>query len=280
MARLRWFLKMKVGMRSDHLTTKKFDFFISLVSIYSSNPAFCSGFFDYFKKYQPGIEFSAKGTQAEIYYQYKIPEEPNNIPKSCEQNPLDNSLMDCRFNVRDGKSGSNLAFNFIAQQPFKRQGWTYINADLGFSTYSLDARIDPSSDKEYERQNLTEVDQPIENGFLHLYGGIAKGYVELGLTPRYLPDLIFSYGYGGQILFGNIKLGTTRKRLRLLSNTSYFKYEVVWLRFGNGLLGSYISGDLASERIPLYDGEIKGVTKITMHNSAISFCLLKFVWPH
>src|SRR5437868_3543751 len=83
----------------------------------------------YLKAYQPGIELGVSQTNTGISYEAATPES-GAPPAGCAQKQTDPGRMKCSTTLT---SSSSVPFSAFLQQPFKRTGWFYFDADLGFS---------------------------------------------------------------------------------------------------------------------------------------------------
>lgn len=178
--------------------------------------------------------------------------------------------MTCSTQVGDTSIGS---YALGLQQAFKRQGIFYFNADVGASIFVLSAKADE------EREEVEGyINQPLQNVRVHLYGLNLRGYIEFGVTPaRYFPDLLVSFGVGHHLSTGNIKVDDKRERMNISTNMGYAQLELVWWRFGDGSLSSYLSTESGgSHRLK---GDYGAYRNLKVEPSIQAFGLLKVVMP-
>lgn len=234
-------------------------------SLFFSPLAKAAGLLDYIQDYRLGVSFGAYGSQSILSYQHQT---LNPLPSGCT---LIDDSMSCQQSIQDTSS-----VNFFVQQVFKRQGWFYFSTDLGFSTFKLNSGTDLQ-----KNSALLEdyVPQPIEKIDLALSGLSSKLYIQFGITPPYVPDLLFSAGIGYEYLVGSIRIEDQKEMIRAGTNLVMLAVELVWMRFGDGSLSSAAYIETVGKSIDLKAESIGQAHQFALNPGRADFEVLKFVLP-
>jgi len=236
-----------------------------------------AGVWDYITSFQPGVALESSTTTTTLTYD--APVQPGvGWGKGCAPAPGSTQQMQCTVSL---SSSSSIPFSVFLQQRFKRTGWLYFDKDIGFSLYSNDASYNAPTGVAAINAGTQ---QPLEEARVHLYGGIAKGYLTFGVTPpRILPDLLLSIGIGGEATGGNLEVDGQRQNVAMDSSSFYAAGEVVWLRFWkNGALSTAIVADAGNPSRQLSNKVVDGLSDFRLTPSQSTLQILKLVfsgWP-
>src|SRR5947208_2389812 len=93
--------------------------------------AFFSEFWGYIKQYRLGIDYTNSIDRVGVNYRTK---NDGYFPSGCEVDPKDATYKDCKVNVN---AGATNGFGLLLQQPFRRKGLLYYDANIGFGARYL-----------------------------------------------------------------------------------------------------------------------------------------------
>jgi hypothetical protein len=239
--------------------------------VLSAEPLHAGIITNYLKNYRFGLGLGVSQNTPSLSYSHPVAAE---IAPGCLPDISDPSRMNCTIDISDVNSQP---LYFTMQQVFRRQGLWHFNSDIGFSSYILEGKIIKA---ETAAASLSPVSQPIQHGRMHLYGMKAKGYIEFGITPqKRWPDLLMSLGLGKQFVFGNMMVETVRRNIQVESSLIHLKTELVWMRFGEGFLSTYVSMDASHSEVPVYRGKIGEASKFIVSPSSYEMGLLHLLFP-
>ncbi len=238
---------------------------ITIACLYCSSQAF-AGIGSYLSSYRGTLEWRSGAASADLRYNVA---KQGVLPDRCQDHVSDSTLMSCTTNIGSSQKAS---YAFGIEQAFKRQGNFYFNADIGGSFFLLDAKAE-------EDRATTITMQPLQHARLHLYGMHGRAYLQFGVTPeKILPDLLISLGLGHHFSGGNIKIDNVREQVRISTGLGFAQFEVVWWRFKDGSLSSYVSSESGgSHRLA---GDYKGYSELNLEPAITSFGVLKLVIPY
>jgi hypothetical protein len=180
-----------------------------------------SSVLEYLRGYQLGFDYTQSGGDSILFYDAGVPAE--GVPKGCEADAKLSGLMHCKAVL---SSDETRAYGVFLEQTFKRQGWLYFKSDVRFAYFGLVAA--------YVRD-----EQPLASASIHVHGLTTEGYLKLGVTPPYVPDVLFSIGLGAQAGMGHITVEGVRQKVQLVVPHLYSQLELVWVRAGRMALASY-----------------------------------------
>lgn len=233
-----------------------------------------AGIRSYLKSYRPGIEYGVRGGSAELAYEAPAGEP---LPTGCAVKPNDAERMSCSTSLTESEGSP---FSLVLQQAFTNKGWFYADADIGFSLFTLDGRIRQPVVEEEEDVDTSIIAQPLQKAVLHLYGVNTKAYIVLGLTPpTALPDILLYWGLGKHLALGNIKIEEKRQRITIDSTITYLQLEVVWWRFGDGALSSYLAFETNTSAKKIFDGSLGDYSQLSIRPAKNSIGILKLLLP-
>ena len=201
----------------------------------------------YIKNYQLGFDVGERRDSAEIGFDIN---RGNYSDVNCE--PLPNNQVHCVHKFENNSSG----YGVFIEQPFKRRGLWHFDYDISFDLRILDSKLHYSGERD---QNKV----PVNDMRLHLYSLIAMPYVTLGITPKDYPELLFSLGPTGEMVWGSVNINDTRyqtaergvfRRSSVRSLLSYMQLNLVLRRFGKGYFALTMSQIRGDDHVQ--DGEI------------------------
>lgn len=201
----------------------------------------------YIKNYQLGFDVGERRDSAEIGFDIN-----RNTYNDADCEVLDNNLVHCAHEFENDSSG----YGVFIEQPFKRRGLWHFDYDISFDLRILDSKLVYSGDKDPSRV-------PVKDMRLHLYSLIAMPYVTVGITPKDYPELLFSLGPNGEMVWGSVNINDTRyqiaergvfRRSSVRSLLSFMQLNLVLKRFGNGYFALTMSQIRGDDHVQ--DGEI------------------------
>lgn len=222
---------------------------IFLFALGSSGPALADLLspWHYIRNYQLGFDVGERRDSAEIGFD--INRNTYN-DENCE--PLDNNQVHCNHEFGNDTSG----YGIFIEQPFKRRGLWHFDYDVSFDLRIVDSKLHYSGDRD-----ATKV--PVKDMRLHLYSLIAMPYVTVGLTPKSYPEILFSLGPTGEMVWGSVNINDTRyqiaergvfRRSSVQSLLSYMQINLVLKRFDKGYFALTMSRTQGDDHVQ--DGEI------------------------
>lgn len=212
----------------------------------TSQTALAKGFL--FAPYHLGVYYTLTSSYTNLEYDAPLSEK---IPKDCVANEEVTGKMRCRsYLVPDESMGLGL----FLQKPFIREGLFYLEPGFTLSTlsYSGTKRDKPNQTLSKSGANnstsktdssFSDNDQPLQKVLLELYGINWQGYLKIGLTPRYLPDIFVSLGLGIQTVGGRVKVVHTDQIRWVVQPSAYGELEAVLVRMASGYLSAFYNRD-------------------------------------
>jgi hypothetical protein len=181
----------------------------------------------YIKNYNLGVDVGETVDTADVGFDvnsglYNDPE--------CE--PGSNGDVHCIHTYESHQDG----FGLFLEQPFKRKGFWHFDYDL-----NLDVRVVDDKLSYVGEQSPCRV--PIQDLRIHLYSLVALPNVKFGITPKNFPDILFSIGPAGELVWGSVNVNNSRhvvsprgvfRRSSVTNIFSYQQAELVFWRFGKG----------------------------------------------
>jgi hypothetical protein len=209
---------------------------------------------DYLRNYQLGLEYSNSSNY--LHLSYKVDRQVGADPEVCKIDEADARSKICATPV---DAGGGSGWGVILEQPFKKQGMFYFNADVGFSLRYLSGRW-PNYDVPGQNVNLN---QPLQNLSFNLVAAIIKPYVKFGITPeKYFPDILFTIGPSLQLSIGNVIINDVSEKVAFVSSSALIErnilnmllanVEIVFMRFGEGSFGMFVASDHMGGRGTLF----------------------------
>ncbi len=224
-----------------------------------------AGLATYFKDYRATIEWKQGATKSDL--RYDTARSPL-MPTACIPKPGNDLMMACSTQL--GKE-SKPYYALGIQQIFKRQGFWYFGADFGASVFLLDAKAEEDPEK-------VLVLQPIQHARAHLYGLNTRAYIQFGITPAaIIPDILISLGGGGHLSTGNLKVDDLREKVNIATGLGYVQFEIVWWRFKDGSLSSYLSTESGGSH--KLKGDYGAYENLNVDPAQTSYGVLKLVIP-
>lgn len=196
----------------------------------------------FFSKYNLGLSYASTANYASISYETTL---TPMLPSDCNTSEATSAgNMRCRtFLSPDGVGSYNISA--YLKQPFKRQGLLYFEPGFTFSTVTYKGVLgtEPSSplqsSTDKSKAGPGEVDQPLTNASMSLYGINWQAYIEFGITPRYIPDVLLSLGVGLQTVGGTVQVFDERTTTYLVQPEAFGELELVLVRYRTGALSLY-----------------------------------------
>ena len=231
----------------------------------------------YFSGYNLGYVYSTTTSYASISYDAPI---VSKLPQDCSESVESSSMMRCQAYLAPDTSGASDSSIFI-EEPFKRQGLFYFEPAFTFSTISYkgglgskpksplsstsksgsslqsSASTSASSNSSGE-QAPADGEQPLTKAYIEAYGINWQGYLRFGLTPRYLPDVLFKLGLGVQTVGGRLKIFKEEKIRYVIQPSAFGEIALILVRVSTGALSVFVgeeqtlSGPLGSKLISDY----------------------------
>jgi hypothetical protein len=203
--------------------------------------------------YRLGIDSSSsRDTMTVVYRTDALLLEP---PDSCAHVSSSDELhprMDCSVDLVAGESQG---YGIFFERAFRRQGFFYLNADIGFGLRALQGMLP---------QDQIDNELPMRRLSFFLYGGIIKPYVQFGITPAHVfPDLLFSIGPALQVLVGSVEINSDISWTAMANGgvLGVMMAELVVWRFGDGALSGFASLEQASSPwdTEFFSGSVDGM---------------------
>jgi hypothetical protein len=247
---------------------------------------------DNVSRYRVGVDYSLQMNAAIISYDAPAPK--TGTPLACKAGDAGSGTNHC---IAALFPTAGTGWGMFIQKRFERQGWAYFDFGVNGGVRTLQTSLmkqfdqvianggtlDPSASPSVDAEPQAPPD-PITSMSTHLTGIAANGYVQVGLTPRYLPDLLLTTQTGAEILTGTIEVNGSSNWQTFLIPTAGAQVELVWSRFGSGALSSYLGEDIpllaASQvKVPDANGVNQGIANVRMSLLSVSVGLLKLVIP-
>ena len=232
----------------------------------------------HFFGYNLGYVYSTTTSYASISYDAPM---VNSLPQDCSESVESSSMMRCQAYLSPDTSASSDSSVFI-EEPFKRQGLFYFEPAFTFSTLSYKGGLgskpksplsgtskssgsqsggaSTASSDSSSAQATAEGAQPLTKAYIQAYGINWQGYLRFGLTPRYLPDVLFKIGLGVQTVGGRLKIFKEEKIRYVIQPSAFGEISLVLVRVSTGALSVFVgeeqtlSGPLGSKLISDYPG--------------------------
>ncbi len=203
--------------------------------------------------YNLGLTYGTTASYAAI--SYEAPEQAD-LPTDCESNASNSDLMRCTaYLAPDGEGQYSVAA--YLEKPFKRQGMFYFDAGFTFATLSYKGTLGDKPENRVSTLNKdnsksgtslavpsdTSGSQPLTHALMELYGLDLQSYIRAGFTPRYVPDVMLTLGFGLQMVAGRLKIFTEDKKTFVYQPGGFAELEVVLVRLGTGALSVFLGHD-------------------------------------
>lgn len=231
----------------------------------------------HFFGYNLGYVYSTTTSYASISYDAPM---VTNLPQDCSESVESSSMMRCQAYLAPDTSGASDSSLFI-EEPFKRQGLFYFEPAFTFSTISYKGGLGSkpksplggtsksssslqrsastsASNNSSGEQAPVDGEQPLTKAYIQAYGINWQGYLRFGLTPRYLPDVLFKLGLGVQTVGGRLKIFKEEKIRYVIQPSAFGEIALVLVRVSTGALSVFVgeeqtlSGPLGSKLISDY----------------------------
>jgi hypothetical protein len=146
------------------------------------------------------------------------------------------------------------------QKAFKKQGFWYFDYDIGFGVRYLEGKY-----------TATDQNDSLKQAKFALASIVGKPYIQFGVTPQSLPDVLISIGPAAQVAVGNMTVNNASKSV-VFGTSSYsgpmnlmhgfVELEIVLKRFGDGAFSVFSSSDLTGkgEGTKVFEGEVDGMS--------------------
>ena len=218
--------------------------------------AFYDEALSYVKNSQVGFDYSNLIDRVDLSYDI---DSYDRIEPSCILNP-DGKSKRCIVKMIGGISNG---WGVFLQPPFKRQGLFYFDWDVSLGARYLSGRL---------RNEQGELDGlPLRDARFNLLAAVIRPYIQFGVTPDGLPDLLVSLGPALQIALGPMEVngnsefvavGTSSVSGPLSLMNGFFALEMVLYRFGDGAFSLIASRDMTGHGrgSPVYPGGLDGMT--------------------
>lgn len=248
--------------------TRRLSTFIVLAAFFglALPKARASSLYDYLKDYNVGVNLIGQSQFAKVEFSVDTAEDAiaSDVVNCGADETL--TLRTCSV-ILNGGGGSGIGgayfggFGVFLQQHFKRTGLFYFDWDVSIGAQLLSGQLESKSKNLYAGLESLEYT---------LYGLQLKPYIQFGITPRKLPDVLFSAGTVVQALAGNVSVNGEEEFTALLQSSgvsrsiipwaqAYFEFEIVFLRFGDGAFSWYQSLTAANDSASTGDFYTKDV---------------------
>lgn len=205
----------------------------------------------FYSAYNLGISYATSTNYSAITYDTS---KTATLPSDCEESPDDSSQMRCTAFLAPDGDGS-FSVNLFVEKPFERQGLFYFKPGLTASTISYTGNLNPKPSSPFKSSSSssntstskgptsTANTAPLDKASIEMYGINWQGYLRLGITPKYLPDLFIAGGVGLQTVVGKVKVFKTTTTTAVVQADGFAEGEIVVVRAGEGYLSGYASID-------------------------------------
>jgi hypothetical protein len=270
---VRWFLKQSNSRYC----------FLFILCFYSEL-SFAGSLGSYFSNYKVGANLIQNSDRVQFSYDLEAGEsDSSRFCQSSEQ-----QVRTCQHITGQSSQGIGSGylngFGIFLQQPFKRQGFWYFDADLAIGAVILSGELAAGN----RNSHLTEMSYSI-------YGARLNPYLQFGMTPaNWFPDILVSAGPVFNIMAGNVSVNGQNQATFFLQGSELFSglnplsyafvgLELVFYRFGHGAFSFYSlhsNTDRNKTGGDFYSGSLDGMTNFqaAFNNSESGFKLL-FNWP-
>ena len=198
--------------------------------------------FEYFKSYNLGLNLIGAAEFAKITYETSSSE-----AKGKDNCQTVETVTRCTVSTKNGISKSPFGgIGVFIEHPFApNSGLFFWKIDLSFAAQILDGELAKST--------KGTSDSSLESLNYSLRGLQIRPYAQLGITPKGLPDVVFTGGPVGTILAGNVTINDQKEQVKFIqrSRVSLFKaahytLEIIFARFNEGAFSMYWSRSLAA----------------------------------
>lgn len=233
-----------------------FCYFLAGVSFESPALALVNDVWDYVKRSQLGVDYSNSIDRVDL--SYEVPT-AGVIPGSCKVTS-DGGSKRCSVKMLGGFSNG---WGVFLQPPFKRQGYFYFDWDVGLGVRYLNGALQD------EDRNVDGL--PLSDAKFSLLAAVIRPYIQFGVTPEGLPDLLISVGPALQVALGTVTINGEREVV--MAGTSsftgplsliqgFFAIETVVYRFGDGAFSLMASHDATGhgQGTEIYPADIDGMS--------------------
>ncbi len=194
-------------------------------------------------RYNFGVTYEANTSYAQIGYEAKTLQP---MPENCDPAENDSSRIHCTAYLAPYGDSYPTPSLFL-QSPFKRTGLFYFDFGFTFSTVTYKGTLvgKPSSAVKSVggAKNKTAPSQPLTKALLELYGINWQSFLSLGITPRYLPDLILSAGVGLQTVGGRVKILQSDSFRTVVQPEIFGTLELYLLRWNESSFSMFVGRD-------------------------------------
>jgi hypothetical protein len=233
---------MKMLARTSLLT-------LGVTALAWSSSARAEGFWS---EYNLGLTYDISVNRAQISYNAPL---QGQLPDQCVQQ---GTGMRCTAYLQQQNGGFPLSL--FLEKPFKRQGLFFFEPGFTFATISYSGGIVPkpssnplasSSSQQGSSSSkpvagpgpTTPPDQPLTRAYIEMYGINWQGYLRVGITPRYLPDLFLTVGAGLQTVGGTLKILQEENVRWVIQPEVFAEISAALIRVGDGALSLYVGTD-------------------------------------
>jgi hypothetical protein len=224
------------------MATRTPSILLALAGLCPATPALAGGS-GFWSRYNLGVSYDATTSHAAL--SYSAPQETPQ-PDDCDPDPEAKGRMQCTAYLAPDADETPVPSVFI-EAPFERQGLFYFDYGLTFSTVTYKGGLvakpasGPGGRIRDKRDAKTPPSQPLDHAYLELYGINWHTFVAVGITPRYLPDLIVSGGLGVQTVGGRVKMFKTDETRFVAQPEVFAEADLVLVRAYTGALSLYVS---------------------------------------
>lgn len=224
--------------------------FIAIVMIYgTTGTGYAKGILG---GYNLGLSYSTTTSYAAVSYDTPITKP---LPDDCDTETSETAgQMRCTaYLAPDGTGAYNVSV--YIERPFERQGLFYFKPGFALSSLSYTGGLAPKPSSTYSGSSTTTsktatpggaptsapAAAPLDKAYIEMYGVNWKSYLQFGITPRYLPDILVSAGIGVQTVAGTVKVFKTKTNTYIIQPDGFGELEVVVIRGGEGYLSGFAS---------------------------------------
>lgn len=208
--------------------------------------------------YNLGLSYSTTTSYAAISYDTPV---TKTLPTDCDTATTETAgQMRCSaYLAPDGTDSYNVSV--YIERPFERQGLFYFRPGFTLSSLSYTGGLAPkpsagfsgtstSTSKTSTSTSKTSTSQigaaptdvataPVDKAYIQMYGVNWKSYLQVGITPHYLPDILVSAGIGIQTVAGTVKVFQTKTNAFIIQPDGFGELEVIVIRAASGYLSGF-----------------------------------------
>jgi hypothetical protein len=194
---------------------------------------------NYVRQYQVGVDYSNSIDRVDLTYEMN---RSGAMPSSCVQVEDDSSKQRCSVGMIGGSSNG---WGIFLQKAFKKQGFYYLDWDVGFGARYLSGELPK------EERSLSGL--PLKNASFRLGAAIMKPYIQFGITPDRFPDILISLGPAMQVAVGTVSINDQSESVAVGTSSvtgplsvihGFFALELVLKRFGDGAFSLLATRDV------------------------------------